>query len=102
MGRFDIPANIHLDIVQSPLGYTCCFFKFLPLAFSVLCRFFLFSDPLSKFYSVQFRPFFSFKANPLFYPGPYAVVYGMVLIWKYLIEGSMFLPICILVSFGMD
>jgi hypothetical protein len=60
MGGYNIPANIDLDIVQSPLGYTSCFLNF---AFGVVCDArFIFSDPLSTFYSVYFRSLFS-RAN---------------------------------------
>ena len=34
MGGFNIPANIHSDIVQSPQGYNSCFSNF---AFGVVC-----------------------------------------------------------------
>ncbi len=34
MGGFNIPANIDLDIVQSPQGYISCF---LNVAFRVVC-----------------------------------------------------------------
>jgi hypothetical protein len=34
IGGFNIPANIDLDIVQSPTRYTSCF---LNLAFGVVC-----------------------------------------------------------------
>jgi hypothetical protein len=51
MGGFNIPANIDLDIVQSPQGYTSCFLNF---ALGVVCDMQgLYSpDPLSKFYFV--------------------------------------------------
>jgi hypothetical protein len=34
MGGFNTPANIDLDIVQSPQGYISCFLNF---AFGVVC-----------------------------------------------------------------
>jgi hypothetical protein len=63
---------------------------------------FIFSDLLSKFYFVQFRPLFScLEQTHSFIWGPYPAENGMVFIWKYRIEGSMFTAICIPL-FGMD
>jgi hypothetical protein len=68
------------------LLFKCCVWRCLWYAG------FIFSDPLSKFYSVKFRPLFSRsgQTSDSFIWGLYAAEHGMVLIWKYCIEGSMF------------
>jgi hypothetical protein len=54
---------------------------------------FIFSDPLSKFYSAKFRSVFSrWGQTHYFIWASYAAEHGMVLIGKYRTEGSMFTP----------
>jgi hypothetical protein len=101
MGGFNIPASTDLDTVQSSLGYISWFLIFC-LWRSLWYAGFIFSDPLSKFYSIQFRPLFSRLGHiHSFIWGPYAADHEMVLIWKYRVEDSMFTDIC-MSSFGMD
>jgi hypothetical protein len=92
---------------QCRFGYCSVTPRIYFLAFNVWFRRslwyagFIFSETLSKFYSIQFRPLFSrLGQNYSFIWEQYAADHGMVLIW-YRTECSMFTAVCI-PSFGMD
>jgi hypothetical protein len=89
-----------LDIVQSPQGYTFCFLNFVT---GVVCDMQDLYSQIPCQNSILLVPpiVFSFRANPYFIWGPYAAEHGMVLIWKYRIEGSIFTAIYT-PSFWMD
>jgi hypothetical protein len=73
----------------------------VPLALSVICRIYILRSPVKILFCLVSPIVFSFRANPFFYLVSYTAEHGMILIWKYRIEVSMFTAICTL-SFGMD
>jgi hypothetical protein len=78
MGGFNIPANIDLDIVHSPLGYASCF-----LIYAFWRSFGDMEDVCSQIpsQSSNFHPLFSRQRKRLsFIWGPYAAEHGTVLI----------------------
>jgi hypothetical protein len=71
MGGFNISANINLDIVQSPQGYTSCIFN---VAFGVVC------DMQDLYSQIPHQNSILFSSAYSFIWGSYAAENGMVLI----------------------
>jgi hypothetical protein len=73
LGGFNIPANINLDIVQSPEDILPVFLSF---AFGVVCRNYILRTAVKILFCLVPIIVFWFRANPIFY-------LGVIRCWKW-------------------